>query len=149
MQQFLQAVNMHRVIHKSYRWIIPFLFLTVGYPHPWPQGFSVTAYLLLNMRKYPHLPTNTQYDRRCVMQTTLTYIDRSNVSYAALQFKPDLHLSNTEYGLGAGELAYAHCPRHEHHAVLALEGVQALPSWHRCTLCQQNHLQNLPAPPAL
>jgi hypothetical protein len=38
-----------------------------------------------------------------VMQTTLTYIDRSNVSYAALQFKGDLHLDNASYGLGAGK----------------------------------------------
>ena len=32
--QPLQGVNTHRVIHKSYRWIIPFLFLTVSYPYP-------------------------------------------------------------------------------------------------------------------
>ena len=31
---FLQGVNATKVIHKSYRWIIPFLFLTVSYPHP-------------------------------------------------------------------------------------------------------------------
>lgn len=30
-----------------------------------------------------------------------TYIDRSNLSFAAFQFKADVHLSNTAYGLGA------------------------------------------------
>ena len=30
----LQAVNAHKVIHKSYRWIIPFLFLTVSHISP-------------------------------------------------------------------------------------------------------------------
>ena len=33
---------------------------------------------------------------------TLTYIDRSNVSFGSLQFKGDLHLTSAEYGLGAG-----------------------------------------------
>ena len=108
----------------------------------------MTAYFLLNMMKYPHLPSDIQYNCCCAMQTTLTYIDRSNVSYAALQFKPDLHLSNTEYGLGAGELAYAHCLRHDHRALLAFEGMQALHLRHRCILCQQNHLWDLPAAPA-
>ena len=37
-----------------------------------------------------------------VVQTCLTYIDRSNVAYGALQFKGDLHLNDQEYGLGAG-----------------------------------------------
>ena len=36
------------------------------------------------------------------VQTCLTYIDRSNVSYGALQFRGDLHLNDAEYGLGAG-----------------------------------------------
>ena len=30
-----------------------------------------------------------------------TYIDRSNLSFAAFQFKADIHISNTIYGLGA------------------------------------------------
>ena len=30
-----------------------------------------------------------------------TYIDRSNLSFAAFQFKADIHMSNTVYGLGA------------------------------------------------
>jgi hypothetical protein len=34
---------------------------------------------------------------------TLTYIDRSNVSFAALQFKGDLHLTTEQFGLGAGK----------------------------------------------
>ena len=33
---------------------------------------------------------------------TLTYIDRSNVSFASLQFRGDLGLTAGEYGLGAG-----------------------------------------------
>ncbi|EIE21899.1 MFS general substrate transporter [Coccomyxa subellipsoidea C-169] len=36
------------------------------------------------------------------LTTTLTYIDRSNVSFASLQFIPDLGLSAEQYGLGAG-----------------------------------------------
>lgn len=36
------------------------------------------------------------------MAQTLTYIDRSNVSFASLQFKPDLGLTAEQYGLGAG-----------------------------------------------
>lgn len=32
-----------------------------------------------------------------------TYLDRSNLSFAAFQFKQDVHLSNTIYGLGASE----------------------------------------------
>lgn len=30
-----------------------------------------------------------------------TYIDRSNLSFAAFQFKQDIKMSNTDYGLGA------------------------------------------------
>ena len=30
-----------------------------------------------------------------------TYIDRSNLAFAAFQFKADLHISNSVYGLGA------------------------------------------------
>ena len=30
-----------------------------------------------------------------------TYIDRSNLAFAAFQFKADIHLSNSVYGLGA------------------------------------------------
>ena len=37
----------------------------------------------------------------CCSQT-LTYIDRSNVSFASLQFRGDLGLTAGEYGLGAG-----------------------------------------------
>lgn len=36
---------------------------------------------------------------------TLTYIDRSNVSFASLQFKGDLHLTAQQFGLGAGVLS--------------------------------------------
>ncbi|BDA46973.1 Putative tartrate transporter [Coccomyxa sp. Obi] len=36
------------------------------------------------------------------LTTTFTYIDRSNVAFASLDFKSDLHLSAEEYGLGAG-----------------------------------------------
>ncbi|CAL5224155.1 g6792 [Coccomyxa viridis] len=57
-----EGVDTTRAINKSFRWIIPFLFIT----------------------------------------TCLTYIDRSNVSYGALQFRGDLHLNDAEYGLGAG-----------------------------------------------
>ncbi len=35
---------------------------------------------------------------------TLTYIDRANVSFAALQFKGDLHLSTQQLGLGLGTM---------------------------------------------
>jgi len=39
------------------------------------------------------------------------YMDRVNISYAALQMNHDLHLSNTVYGFGAGLyfLSYAAC----------------------------------------
>ena len=33
----------------------------------------------------------------------ITYLDRSNLSYAAPALKHDLGLSNAQYGLGAGE----------------------------------------------
>ena len=36
----------------------------------------------------------------CLVQF-FTYIDRSNLSFAAFQFKTDVHLSNSAYGLGA------------------------------------------------
>ncbi len=36
----------------------------------------------------------------CPLQFS-TYIDRSNLSFAAFQFKADIHMSNTIYGLGA------------------------------------------------
>ncbi len=39
---------------------------------------------------------------------TLTYIDRSNVSFASLQFKSDLGLSAEQYGLGAGNSLPSH-----------------------------------------
>lgn len=37
------------------------------------------------------------------MLVFFTYLDRSNLSFAAFQFKKDIHLSNTVYGLGASE----------------------------------------------
>ncbi|CAL5226986.1 g9873 [Coccomyxa viridis] len=38
-----------------------------------------------------------------------TYIDRSNLSFAAFQFKADIHLSNTVYGLGASIFFVGYC----------------------------------------
>lgn len=37
-----------------------------------------------------------------------TYLDRSNLAFAAFQFKKDIHLSNTVYGLGASECPAVH-----------------------------------------
>ena len=38
------------------------------------------------------------------MLVFFTYLDRSNLSFAAFQFKKDINLSNTVYGLGASKL---------------------------------------------
>ncbi len=44
----------------------------------------------------------------CPLQFS-TYIDRSNLSFAAFQFKADIHLSNTVYGLGASIFFVGYC----------------------------------------
>ena len=42
------------------------------------------------------------------MLVFFTYIDRSNLAFAAFQFKKDINLSNTVYGLGASEYRNFH-----------------------------------------
>ncbi len=39
----------------------------------------------------------------------MSYLDRINISFAALQMKPDLHLSDEQFGMGAGIFFFGYC----------------------------------------
>ena len=120
-------IDINRVVRKAYIGIIPFLFITTVLT-PCLHGCPSAALWLLLYDSYQIMalqrlfetanmpcvgtgiilrffPSCDDFDtdpHRLLCSQTLTYIDRSNVSFASLQFRGDLGLTAGEYGLGAG-----------------------------------------------